>query len=175
MKKTYIISFLVIFLLIIVSYFGSYYFMREKVKEVPMEKKEDVLKANSGTKMFTSDQTVYVLEKYDAATYELTEEKMTMPAEYVGLTREELMEQCSQRIVVNCDKPQQAVTVLDKMGITKYQVTDKTHVSIFERLEDSGLINQRLMQENILVNEIAVAGEELESYYLRVTGGMDHV
>ena len=57
-----------------------------------MEKKEDVLKANSGTKMYTSDQTVYVLEKYDAATYELTEEKMTMPAEYVGLTREELME-----------------------------------------------------------------------------------
>ena len=66
MKKTYIISFLVIFLLIIVSYFGSYYFMKEKVKEVPMEKKEDVLKANSGTKMYTSDQTVYVLEKYDA-------------------------------------------------------------------------------------------------------------
>ena len=92
MKKTYIISFLVIFLLIIVSYFGSYYFMKEKVKEVPMEKKEDVLKANSGTKMYTSDQTVYVLEKYDAATYELTEEKMAMPVEYVGLTREELME-----------------------------------------------------------------------------------
>ena len=34
---------------------------------------------------------------------------------------------------------------------------------------------ETLMQENILVNEIAVAGEELESYYLRVTGGMDHV
>ena len=91
------------------------------------------------------------------------------------LTREELMEQCSQRIVVNCDKPQQAVTVLDKMGITKYQVTDQNHVSIFERLDESGSINRQLVQANILVNEIAVAGEELESYYLRVTGGMDHV
>lgn len=92
MKKTYIISFLVVFILIMASYFGSYYFMKEKVKEVPIEKNEDVLKANSGTGIYTSDQTVYVLEKYDAATYELTEEKLTMPVEYVGLTREELME-----------------------------------------------------------------------------------
>ena len=92
MKKTYIISFLIIVILVIVSYFGSYYYMKEKVKEVPIEKNEDVLKANTGTGIYTSDQTVYVLEKYDAATYELTEEKLTMPVEYVGLTREELME-----------------------------------------------------------------------------------
>ena len=92
MKKTYIISFLVVFILIIISYFGSYYFMKEKVKEVPIEKNEDVLKANSVNGIYTSDQTVYILEKYDAATYELTEEKLTMPVEYVGLTREELME-----------------------------------------------------------------------------------
>ena len=92
MKKTYIISFLVVFILIIVSYFGSYYYMKEKVKEIPIEKNENVLKANSGTSVYTSDQTVYILEKYDAATYELTEEKLKMPVEYVGITREELME-----------------------------------------------------------------------------------
>lgn len=91
------------------------------------------------------------------------------------LTREELMEQCSQRIVINCDKPQQALMVLDQMGITRYQVTDQHHVSVYERLEDTGMINRQLVQANVMVHEIELAGEELESYYLRVTGGMDHV
>ena len=91
------------------------------------------------------------------------------------LTREELMEQCNQRIVINCDKPQQALMVLDQMGITRYQVTDQHHVSVYERLEDTGMINRQLVQANVMVHEIELAGEELESYYLRVTGGMDHV
>lgn len=92
MKKTYIISFLLFLALGCLGYFGSYFFIQEQTKEDVTQQNEDILEADSNTTNYTSDQTLYILEKYNAVTYELTEEKLTMPAEYVGLTRAELME-----------------------------------------------------------------------------------
>lgn len=92
MKKTYIISFILFLALICTAYFGSYYFFRQQSQDNVVKKQEDILKADSNTTNYTSDQTVYILENYNASTYELTEEKLTMPAEYVGLTRAELMD-----------------------------------------------------------------------------------
>lgn len=92
MKKTYIISFLLFLALGCFAYFGSYVLIQEKTKEDVTQQNEDILEADANTTNYTSDQTVYILEKYNAVTYELTEEKLTMPAEYVGLTRAELME-----------------------------------------------------------------------------------
>lgn len=91
MKKTYIISFVLFVVLVCTAYFCSYFFFREDSDHLPQQN-EDILKADANTTNYTSDQTVYILEKYNADTYELTEEKLVMPAEYVGLTRAELME-----------------------------------------------------------------------------------
>ena len=52
------------------------------------------------------------------------------------LTREELMKKCSERIELTLDNPKQAIPVLDDMGFNSYQVIDKEHIHIFERLGD---------------------------------------
>lgn len=90
------------------------------------------------------------------------------------ITREELMQRCSERIEITLDEPKRAVPVLDAMGFTKYQVVDKEHINVFERLEDSGMLNMELNKAGVLVKEIFITNEELEDYYLNLTGGANN-
>ena len=90
------------------------------------------------------------------------------------LTSEELMKRCSERIEIELIHPEQAVPILDRMGFTNYQVTDKSHIHIFERLNESANVNMELAKAGILVNGISITSEELETYFLNLTGGIDH-
>lgn len=87
------------------------------------------------------------------------------------LTREELMKRCSERIEIVLDEPERAVPVLDSMGFTNYQVVDQEHIEIYERLDDSANVNLELAKAGISVKEIRITNEELESYFLNLTGG----
>ena len=87
------------------------------------------------------------------------------------LTREELMKKCSERIELTLDNPKQAVPVLDDMGFSSYQVIDKEHIHIFERLGESASLNMELAKAGIPVKGISITSEELENYFLRLTGG----
>ena len=90
------------------------------------------------------------------------------------ITREELIRRCSERIELTLDHPKQAIPVLDSMGFTNYQVTDKEHIHIFERLNESAALNMELAKSGILVKGISITSEELETYFLNLTGGADH-
>ena len=87
------------------------------------------------------------------------------------LTREELMKKCSERIELTLDNPKQAIPVLDDMGFSSYQVIDKELIHIFERLVESARLNMELAKAGIPVKGISITSEELENYFLRLTGG----
>lgn len=91
------------------------------------------------------------------------------------MTKEELMKRCSERIEICLDDPKRAVPVLDEMGFTNYQIVDKERIHIFERLEESAGLNMGLAKAGILVREIRITSEELEDYFLNLTGGASHV
>ena len=84
------------------------------------------------------------------------------------------MKRCSERIEVELIHPEQAVPILDRMGFTNYQVTDKEHIHIFERLNESAALNMELAKSGIPVKGISITSEELETYFLNLTGGADH-
>ena len=90
------------------------------------------------------------------------------------LTRDELMKRCSERIEITLECPEAAIPVLDRMGFTSYQVTDKHHIHVFERLNESGVLNMALARAGVPVRGIAVTSEELENYFLNLTGGASH-
>lgn len=90
------------------------------------------------------------------------------------ITHEELMVRCSERIEVFLEEPNSALPILDKMGFTNYQVVDKEHIYIFERLNESAIVNQELAKAGILVKGISITSEKLENYYLNLTGGSDN-
>ena len=87
------------------------------------------------------------------------------------LTNEELMEKCSERLEVTLDDPERAVPVMDRLGIKRYQVADREHIYIFERLEESAALNMAFAKAGIPVRDISVTNEELETYFLKLTGG----
>lgn len=87
------------------------------------------------------------------------------------LTNEELMEKCSERLEVTLDDPERAVPVMDRLGIKRYQVADREHIYIFERLEESAALNMAFAKAGIPVRGISVTSEELETYFLKLTGG----
>ncbi|HIX99528.1 ABC transporter ATP-binding protein [Faecalicatena contorta] len=87
------------------------------------------------------------------------------------LTNEELMEKCSERLEVTLDDPERAVPVMDRLGIKRYQVADREHIYIFERLEESAALNMAFAKAGIPVRGISVTNEELETYFLKLTGG----
>lgn len=91
------------------------------------------------------------------------------------LTREELMRRCSERIEIILDIPERAIPVLDRLGFTQYQVTDKTHIQVYEKLNESARLNMELTKAGIPVRGITITSEELESYYLNLTGGASNV
>ena len=91
------------------------------------------------------------------------------------MTKEELMKRCSERIEICLDEPKRAVPVLDEMGFTNYQIVDKERIHIFERLEESAGLNMEFAKAGILVREIRITSEELEDYFLNLTGGASHV
>lgn len=91
------------------------------------------------------------------------------------MTKEELMKRCSERIEICLDEPKRAVPVLDEMGFTNYQIVDKERIHIFERLEESAGLNMELAKAGILVREIRITSEELEDYFLNLTGGASNV
>ena len=90
------------------------------------------------------------------------------------LTREQLFEKCSRRIVLNTPDTPAASTVLEKIGITNYRVTEKDTLEIYERLNDTAEINSALGAAGIPVNGISIRNQELEDYFLELTGGGRH-
>ncbi len=67
------------------------------------------------------------------------------------VTQEELMKRCSERIEITLAEPETALPVLDRMGFSKYQVTDKHHIHVFERLGESDVLNMALAKAGIPV------------------------
>ena len=91
------------------------------------------------------------------------------------LDREELLARCSERIELKTSDTRGACTVLEAMGITRYKVVDAGTIHIFERLDAGGEITMALAGKNIRTLGITVKNEDLEDYYLNLTGGERHV
>lgn len=85
------------------------------------------------------------------------------------LSREELFEKCSRKILLNTPEAPAASTVLEGMGITDYRVTGKDTIEIYERLEDTARITAAFVAAGISLTGISVLNQELEDYFLELT------
>ena len=90
------------------------------------------------------------------------------------MTHEELMRRCSERIEIQLPHPDAALPVLDRLAFTNYQVVDASHIYVFERLNESAMLNMELAKAGVEVPGIHVTSEELETYYLNLTGGNEN-
>ncbi len=108
MNKTYLLSFLLCILFLGCVYFGSYYYvtkymtepivedynqvtLNSETVEAPQEESDAAIYVDTNEEERIDSYTNYILESYDMTNYELHEEKLPMPSEYIGLTREGLI------------------------------------------------------------------------------------
>lgn len=85
------------------------------------------------------------------------------------ISQEQLLQQCSKRLEIVLERPESAMPILDRLGITQYESIDATHLYLYERLEDSQLINAELVKAGVLPRELKIYQEGLEDYFLNMT------
>ncbi len=74
-----------------------------------------------------------------------------------------------QKLVV--DRTDAAVNVLEeKLHIREFDVPEPSVIRIFEQLENMAKVNQELMLAGIEIRESYQAGQDLESYFMELTG-----
>lgn len=89
------------------------------------------------------------------------------------LTQEELSNRCRERIEIKTVKPSQTCTILEEIcNIHQYKVIDKNTIYIYEQLEQIGRVNRELVLNEVPIDQIYLANDDLETYFLQMTGGV---
>jgi ABC-2 type transport system ATP-binding protein len=89
-------------------------------------------------------------------------------------SKEELARETRQYIELETNEVQKAIVVLDKLGISDYEVSNGTGINIYERLDDVAAINRSLILADVNVSRIGTTRQKLENYFLQLTGGAPH-
>ena len=81
---------------------------------------------------------------------------------------------CSERVELVTPNVSEALPVLDSMGITQYSVIGNNTISIPGYTNDTVRINRSLVEAGIPVVQLIIKSENLESFFLSLTGGVHH-
>lgn len=101
MKKAYGICFCALVIVLGLSYYASYRYSLKRFDSTESEEGKNIVLANDEEELLPvdttkedriSNKTIYTLEYYDSKNYSLKEEIRPVPADFIGLNREELID-----------------------------------------------------------------------------------
>ncbi len=85
---------------------------------------------------------------------------------------DELKSRCRRCVKLVVDDVERAVSVLEEnCQIKGYDVPEPGVLRVFEKLEDSWIINRELVQAGVMLKESYLAGQDLEGYFMDLLGG----
>lgn len=88
------------------------------------------------------------------------------------MTHGELEEKCRKYICVKTNHVPLCLTIFDKeLGTNDYTVVDQCTVHLYSYVNEVEKVSGLLMEHHIIVSEISVSEQNLEEYFLSVTGG----
>ena len=92
------------------------------------------------------------------------------------ITATELSEECKRHIKLKTDDTKKTVTVLEeKLKINNFSIYPDNFIRVYEKLDETHTISKTLSSNGIVVEEISVQGEELETYFENLIGGKKYV
>jgi len=92
------------------------------------------------------------------------------------ITATELNEECKRHIKLKTDDTKKTVTVLEEqLKIKNFSIYPDNFIRVYEKLEETHTISKTLSSNGIVVEEISVQGEELETYFENLIGGGKYV
>jgi len=92
------------------------------------------------------------------------------------ITAEQLNEECRQHIKLKTDDTKRTTTILEeKLKIKSFSVYPDNFIRVYEKLEEIHNISKTLFSNGIVVEEISIQGEDLETYFENLIGGNKNV
>lgn len=71
---------------------------------------------------------------------------------------------------VTINNTKKACLILEQnLNIHDYIVSDKHNIKIYEKLDNSDIINKTLIENNLMIKELAFSRDSLEDYFLKLT------
>ena len=88
------------------------------------------------------------------------------------ISSEILDDRCKKHISIKVSDIKATSMILEKdLGINNFRVCSEDIIKIYGNFDKCAQINKTLVLNNILVEEITIKGESLESYFTKVIGG----
>ncbi|OAA86032.1 ABC transporter ATP-binding protein [Clostridium ljungdahlii] len=88
------------------------------------------------------------------------------------ISYDELQRRNRHYINIKVDNDKKASFVLEeKLGIKDYVIWEKNNLRVYERLQEVSNINKALVSNDLLVDEICLKIDNLEDYFIKLTGG----
>ena len=92
------------------------------------------------------------------------------------ISTEELNEECKRHICLRTDNIQKTTLLLEQKGnINNYSVYPDNSIRIYECLDNVRMISKLLPSNGVIIDEISVQGENLETYFENLIGGRKNV
>lgn len=123
-KISYIVYFIAIVSIFVLLYYGGYYYAINNMKSDNLITKDEAQISNPGvktddyTEVNNSESNVilssarYIIEEYNSDTDELTEKEEKIPVDYIGLTREQVIDYLTTYVAKNKDETLQNVQLV---------------------------------------------------------------
>ena len=91
------------------------------------------------------------------------------------ISKKELLEKTKDKLEIVTNQVEEAIIVLEeKLNICNLKVIDENTIYVYERLEDSGDINNELLTSGVKIDSLSVSRESLEDYFINMTEGEQH-
>ncbi len=85
-------------------------------------------------------------------------------------------EECKRHICLKTDNIQKTTLILEqKANIKNYSVYPDNSIRIYDCLDNVRMISKLLTDNEIIIDEISVQGEDLETYFENLIGGRKNV
>lgn len=92
------------------------------------------------------------------------------------ITIDELNDRCKKFIHIKVNNAANAAVILNKkLNTLNYNVLPGNVIKLYDYIEESGKVTEILVKEGVTVEQIMPMGEDLETYFAQVIGGLENV
>lgn len=91
------------------------------------------------------------------------------------ITSAELNEKCRQYLRIKVDNPSKGATVLEaELGAIDFEVMPDGTIKLYSHLNDIQKVSMAITKNNLIIEHFSQMGDDLESYFTKLVGGIDH-
>lgn len=92
------------------------------------------------------------------------------------LSSKQLLEECRQSLFIKVDDSQKAASIIEKNFHTShFEVISENEIRLLDCLDRPDDVNAALVENGLRVKALSPVGQDLEGYFMRLTGGVRNV